>query len=103
MNEGVNHLPHVGGKRVEGGLLGPRALEMTVLVTLGTEQPLLSQSDVQKGRDETELGDEGPLQLLIVHHQQVAPKLQPAQRMGRPPGGVAGDKLWPFCTGKSTI
>lgn len=46
MNEGVNHLSHVTGEWVEGGPLGPRALEMPVLVALGTKQSLLAQSDV---------------------------------------------------------
>lgn len=46
MNEGVNHLSHVTGEWVKGGPLGPRAFEMSVLVALGTKQPLLGQSDV---------------------------------------------------------
>lgn len=58
MNVGVDHSPHVGGKGVEGGLLGPRALEMAVLVSLSAQQPLLSHCDVQKGRDDVELGDQ---------------------------------------------
>lgn len=46
LNEGVNHLSHVRSKWVEGGLLGPRAFEMPVLVALCTKQPLLSHSDI---------------------------------------------------------
>lgn len=100
VNEGVNHLSHVSGERLKGGPLRPRAFEMSVLVALGAEQPLLGQSDVQEGSDETQLREESPLQLLVVHHQQAASELQPAQSVGCPPGGVAGDKFWPFCRWK---
>ena len=70
---------------------------MAVLVALGTKQPLLGHSGIQKVRDEAQLWEESPLQLLVVHHQQAASKLQPAQSVGGPPGGVAGDKFRPFC------
>lgn len=97
MNEGVNHLSHVWSEGVKRRLLHPRAFEMTVLVALGTEQPLLGQGEVKKCCYETELWEESFLQLLVVNHQQAASKLEPAQCVGRPPGGIAGDKFWPFC------
>ncbi|TNN62475.1 hypothetical protein EYF80_027278 [Liparis tanakae] len=89
MNEGVDHPPHVGSERVKGGPRGPRAFEMSVLVALGTQQPLLHHGDVQEGCDDSELREQGPLQLLVMHHQQALSELQPAERVGRPPGGVA--------------
>lgn len=46
MNEGVNHLPHVRSEWVKGEPLGQRALEMPVLVALGTKKPLLGHSDI---------------------------------------------------------
>lgn len=96
-NERVDHLPHGSGERVEGGVLGPRAFEVAVLVAVSAEQPLLSRSHVQKCRDEAELWEQSRLQVFVMHHQQTAAPLQPAQSVGRPPGGIAGDKLWPFC------
>lgn len=94
-NQGVDHPSHVGSERVKGG--GPRAFKMAVLVALGTKQPLLCDGGVQEGCDDTQLREKGPLQLLVMHHQQAPSELQPAESMGRPPGGVAGDKFWPFC------
>lgn len=102
LNQGVDHLSHVGGERVEGGPRGPRAFEVSVLVALGAQQPLLRHGDVQEGGDEAELREQSPLKLLVVNHQQAAPKLQPAQSVGRPPGGVAGHKLWPVCRTESS-
>lgn len=46
MNEGLNHLSHVGSEWVKWRLLGSWALEMPILVALGTKQPFLSHSDV---------------------------------------------------------
>lgn len=97
VNEGVDHLPHGSAERVEGGVLGPRAFEVAVLVAVSAEQPLLGWCDVQKCRDEAELREQSRLQVFVMHHQQTAAPLQPAQSVRRPPGGVAGDKLWPFC------
>lgn len=97
INEGVNHLPHGTSEWVKGGAFGPWTFEMPVLVAVSTEQPLLGRSDVQECRDETELWEQCPLQLFVMHHQQAAPPLQPAQSVRCPPGGVAGDKFRPFC------
>lgn len=94
---GVNGAPQLRCEGVEGGPLGPtRAFEVTVLVALGTHQPLLRYGGVEEGGEEAELGKERPLQVLVVHHQQATAKLQPAQSVGRPPGGIAVNKLWPL-------
>lgn len=69
VNEGINHLSHVASEWVKGGLLGPRAFEMAILVALSTKQPLLCQSDVKEGCDEMELWEQSPLQLLIMHNK----------------------------------
>lgn len=97
INEGVNHLPHGTSEWVKGGAFGPWTFEMPVLVAVSTKQPLLGRSDVQECRDETELWEQSPLQLFVMHHQQAAPPLQPAQSVRCPPGGVAWDKFRPFC------
>lgn len=97
VNEGVDHFPHGSSERVEGRPLGPRAFEVAVLVALGAQQPLLTRGDVQKSCDESQLREQRRLQVLVMYHQQTAAPLQPAESVRRPPGGVAGDKLWPFC------
>lgn len=78
-------------------MLGARAFEMAVLVAVSAEQPLLGWSHIQERCDEAQLREQSLLQVFIVHHQQAAAPLQPAQSVRRPPGGVAGDKLWPIC------
>lgn len=102
-DEGVNHPLHIRGERVEGRPLRHGALEMSILVGLGTEQPLLCHRYIQEGSDEAELREQGLLQLLVVDDQEAMAELQPAQSVGRPPGGVAGHELRPFCNQKKTI
>lgn len=94
---GIDGAPHLCCKGVEGRPLGPpRAFEVSVLVAFGTHQPLLHHGGVEEQSEEAELGEERPLQVLVVYHQQPTAKLQPAQSVGRPPGGIAVNKLWPL-------
>ena len=45
-NKGVNHLSHIRSERVKRGSLSPWTFEVSVLVALRAEQPLLGHGDV---------------------------------------------------------
>lgn len=47
----IYHSSHVGCEGVEGGLPGPGAFEVSILVALGTKQSVLGHCGVEEGGD----------------------------------------------------
>lgn len=82
-------------------MLSTRPLEIPLAVVLHAEQSVLCHRHVQELHHLLQLGDEAPLQLLVVDDEQALPVLQPVQDVRGPPRGVAAHEIGPLCkTGK---